>query len=149
VSCATGDGNLLLGVGPDALGEIPADQAGRLHQMGAWMQKYGESIYGTHGGPFLNGRWGGATFAGNTVYLHIFPSEHNVFLLPVLNGKLVSFKNLTGDPVKAVEKDGRICVTIPTDSRAVPETIIKLTFDSPVTRVKGEILVSDSIITGD
>ncbi len=148
VSCATGDGNLLLDVGPDALGQIPSDQAGRLREMGAWMQKYGESIYGTHGGPFRNGHWGGATFAGKTVYLHIFPSGHNVFLLPALNGKLVSFKNLTGGPVKAVEKDGCICVTIPTDSRAVPETIIKLTFDSPVIRVKGEILISDSSNAG-
>lgn len=146
--CATGDGNLLLGIGPNPLGEIPDDQAGRLREIGAWLRKYGASIYGTHGGPFHNGRWGGATFAGREVYLYIFPSENDTLLLPELNGKLIAAKNLTGGAVKAVEKDGRISVTIPAENRAVPETIIQLTFDRPVTRVDGKIAESSSIITG-
>jgi alpha-L-fucosidase len=148
VGCATGDGNLLLDVGPSPLGEIPADQTGRMREIGAWLQKYGQSIYDTHGGPFRNGRWGGATFAGNDVYLHIFPSAFTTFQLPVLNSKLVAAKNLTGGTVKTVEKDGRISVTIPVDSRTEPDTVIKLTFDRPVTRVEGGITETGSIITG-
>ena len=55
VGCATGDGNLLLDVGPNAEGVIPADQADPLLKIGGWLSQYGESIYGTHGGPYLNG----------------------------------------------------------------------------------------------
>ena len=56
VSCATGDGNLLLDVGPDPAGIIPADQACRLAQLGDWIRKYGFTIYETQRGPFRNGK---------------------------------------------------------------------------------------------
>ena len=39
-------GNLLLGVGPDPQGRIPAGAASRLAQIGAWMRVNGEAIYG-------------------------------------------------------------------------------------------------------
>ncbi len=40
-------GNLLLGVGPDPRGRIPAEAAKRLAEIGAWMRANGEAIYGT------------------------------------------------------------------------------------------------------
>lgn len=48
---------------------------------------YGESIYGTRGGPFLPGAWGGATFRGNHVWLHVVrvPKEGKL-TLPRLPG---------------------------------------------------------------
>src|ERR1019366_9248113 len=47
LGCATGDGNLLLDVGPDSTGVIPAGQAEALRKVGAWLKQYGQSIYGT------------------------------------------------------------------------------------------------------
>src|ERR1035437_7016259 len=88
-SCATGDGNLLLDVGPNSLGVIPADQANLLRQMGGWMRKNGESIYGTRGGPFHNGKWGGATYKRNTVYLHVFKWNGDRWVLPPLKAKIL------------------------------------------------------------
>jgi alpha-L-fucosidase len=136
VSCATGDGNLLLDVGPDATGIIPADQAGRLAQMGEWIRKYGESIYGTEGGPFRNGAWGGGTYRGNKVYVHLFEGAPDKIELPALKEKLVSVRNLTGTNVKAVERFGRITLTSTVNDRVLPDTIIELTFDQEVTRVE-------------
>ncbi len=52
ITCAGGDGNLLLNVGPMPTGEIEARQAERLKEMGAWLAKNGASIHGTRGGPF-------------------------------------------------------------------------------------------------
>ena len=63
VSCASGDGNLLLNVGPLPTGEIAADQQDVLRRMGRWLTKYGESVYATRGGPLRNGDWGGAPSA--------------------------------------------------------------------------------------
>ena len=53
---AGGDGNLLFNVGPMPDGRIEPRQVERLKEMGAWLSKYGESIYGTRGGPFKPGR---------------------------------------------------------------------------------------------
>jgi len=52
VRCVGGDGNLLLNVGPMPTGEIEPRQVARLKEIGAWLARYGESIYGTRGGPF-------------------------------------------------------------------------------------------------
>ncbi len=42
------NGNLLLDVGPEADGTIPAVQMERLKALGAWLSQNGEAIYGTH-----------------------------------------------------------------------------------------------------
>jgi alpha-L-fucosidase len=135
VSCATGDGNLLLDVGPDATGIIPVDQAGRLAEMGAWIRKYGESIYETEGGPFRNGPWGGGTFKGNRVFIHLFDDAPDVIELPSLKQRLVSGRCLTGGEVKVTETNGRISISCLPKDRTTPDTIIELTFDQEVTRV--------------
>ncbi|MCL2426653.1 MAG: alpha-L-fucosidase [Oscillospiraceae bacterium] len=41
------NGNLLINVGPRADGTIPEIQASRLRDLGAWLEKYGDAIYGT------------------------------------------------------------------------------------------------------
>jgi alpha-L-fucosidase len=138
-SCATGDGNLLLNVGPMPDGRIEPRQVKLLREVGAWMMRYGESIRGTRGGPFRNGKWGGATFKDKVVYLHLFPGSADTVVLPKLNEKWVTAVNLTGGKVAVTQKDGRLSVQVPTHSTAMPETILKLTFDRPVTRVDGQV----------
>ena len=49
---AGGGGNVLLNVGPRPDGVIDPAQANRLREMGAWLARNGESIYGTRGGPW-------------------------------------------------------------------------------------------------
>jgi len=41
------NGNLLINVGPRADGTIPEIQASRLRDLGAWLSKFGDAIYGT------------------------------------------------------------------------------------------------------
>ena len=52
IQAAGGDGNLLFNVGPMPDGRIEPRQVERLEEMGAWLDRYGEAIYGTRGGPF-------------------------------------------------------------------------------------------------
>ena len=47
VDIVSKNGNLLLDVGPEADGTIPAVQMDRLTQLGAWLKQNGEAIYGT------------------------------------------------------------------------------------------------------
>lgn len=138
-SCATGDGNLLLNVGPMPDGRIEPRQADLLRQVGQWMNRYGESIRGTRGGPFANGPWGGATFYQKTIYLHLFPTAPNLIVLPKLNQKLVSSIDLTGGHAKVTEENGRISIHLTDGDAPKPETIIKLTFDQMVTRVQESV----------
>lgn len=135
VACATGDGNLLLDVGPDSFGVIPADQAKRLSQIGDWIIKYGFSVYGTEGGPFRNGSWGGCTFKGKKVYIHLFEAAPDLLELPAFKEKLLSVKNLTGGNVKVTAENDKVRIRSTPKDRNSPDTIIELTFDQDVTRV--------------
>ena len=48
-----GDGNLLFNVGPMPDGRIEQRQLDRLEEMGQWVSRNQEAIYGSRGGPFL------------------------------------------------------------------------------------------------
>ena len=45
-------GNYLLNVGPAPDGSIPPDSADRLREVGRWLERHGEAIYGTRPSPF-------------------------------------------------------------------------------------------------
>ena len=90
VRCAGGDGNLLFNVGPMPNGEIEPRQVERLKEMGVWLAKYGESIYGTRGGPFKPDRQMASTRTGNTVYVHVLKWDGDSISLPTLPKKIVA-----------------------------------------------------------
>lgn len=71
VYCAGGDGNLLLNSGPMPDGRIEPRQRELLTEVGGWLEKYGESIYGTRGGPVMPCENYACTRSDNRVYLHI------------------------------------------------------------------------------
>ena len=86
VKTAGGNGNLLLNVGPMMDGRIEARQVQRLKEMGGWLQKYGESIYGTKGGPYPPGETFATTRKGNKIYLHVLEKKADILTLPLLPG---------------------------------------------------------------
>jgi Alpha-L-fucosidase len=129
----TGDGNLLLNVGPMPDGRIEPRQVEVLRQIGAWLRKYGESIYATRGGPFRNGTWGGSTYEGKTVYLHVLSWDNNRLELPPLPKRIVRSTLLTGGAaVKVVQDEKKIVVTRRSGKEEEGDVIIRLEFDSPV-----------------
>jgi|SRR6218665_641704 len=131
VSCATGDGNLLLGAGPAPTGEIPADQANRLLEIGQWLKKYGESIYNTRGGPYHNGEWGGSTFKDNRIYLHIAKWQGNKIELPALKSKIIKISNLSdpqSTPIFEI-KEHKLIITLDAKKQDKTDTIILLELD--------------------
>lgn len=98
VNITSKGGNLLLNVGPDELGKIPVLSAEKLEEIGEWMHKNGESIYGTKGSPFpYEFDWGAVTLKGNKVFLHIHhnkwpsgPLQINGFKTKVLQAYVLS-----------------------------------------------------------
>jgi alpha-L-fucosidase len=78
IDIASKGGNYLLNVGPTAEGVVPEPSVERLREMGAWLAKNGEAIYGTSASPFLRYSFDGrATVRGSRMYLHVFawPAE--------------------------------------------------------------------------
>ena len=96
VRCAGGDGNLLLNVGPMPTGAIDPRQAQRLREIGSWLGRYGESIYGTRGGPLKPTKTYATTRKGNTVYLHVFAWDGETVKLPPVEAKIVATRVLSG-----------------------------------------------------
>lgn len=72
VECVSKNGNLLLNVGPDAKGEIPAPTLRILDEVGEWMRRNGDSIYGCGQADLPKPEWGRYTQKGNKLYAHLF-----------------------------------------------------------------------------
>ena len=100
VSTSGKGANLLLNIGPQPNGELPAEALIRLKQMGEWLRKYGDSVYGTTAGDILAQEWGVTTRKGNRLFVHIFNLKGKELQLP-LSCKVV--KAYTFEDKKAVE----------------------------------------------
>lgn len=72
VRAAAKGSNLLLNIGPQPNGELPALAIDRLKGIGEWMKVYGETVYGTHAGIIDEQPWGVSTMRGKRVFLHVF-----------------------------------------------------------------------------
>lgn len=72
VECVSKGGNMLLNVGPDARGRIPEESVKILEEIGVWMEKNSESIYGCGISDIPKPEWGRYTQKGNTVYAHVY-----------------------------------------------------------------------------
>lgn len=128
VDTAARDGNVLLNVGPDADGVIPPAHVDRLRQIGSWLRKYGESIYGTRGGPWqpVDGEYG-ATCRGKTIYVHAYHCTNGTTLgLPPIDVPLKKVSVLTGG--RALLRQTRYTTTITLSNLTTvgPDTIIRI-----------------------
>ncbi|HOW64676.1 MAG TPA: alpha-L-fucosidase [Candidatus Paceibacterota bacterium] len=134
-STASGGGNLLLNLAPDRFGEFRESETAIVKGMGAWLKKYGEAIYETRGGPFKNGKWGGSTHRGKTVYLHVFECPDEALRLSALPQRIARARIFpSGASVTVAQNDKGTEVRVPLSQRDPPVTVIELTLDQPVPR---------------
>jgi alpha-L-fucosidase len=127
VKAAGYDANFLLNVGPRPDGTIQPEHASRLAEVGQWLQKNGETIYGTRGGPLPPRPWGVTTHKGNRVFVHVLAWQDAVLSIapppkPVRKASLFA----TGAPVGfKLEKDA---LTLRLDPKAIDpvDTIVVL-----------------------
>ncbi len=126
IRCAGGDGNVLLNVGPMPTGEIAPEQANLLREMGAWLAKNGESIYGTRGGPFKPADYGVSTRKGNTIYLHILEWPGDALNLPAISAKIVRSRVLNGGKAEVRQTATGLEVSVPESDRQPIDTVVAL-----------------------
>lgn len=130
------DGNLLLNVGPTGTGSVEPRQLERLNEIGQWMARHGETVYGTRGGPFRSGPWGGSTHRGNRIFLHIVDWPEGVLELPPIDSKIVSNRSLTASAATVTQTSKGIRVSVPPNGRQEIDTIVLLELDGPASTVK-------------
>ena len=121
VRAASKGSNLLLNIGPQPDGCLPALSLERLAGIGKWMSVNGESVYGTSASGLPEPEWGAVTRKDNVLYLHVFQGvDAGVGLdlsnLPGLSKKakiraVTSLKD--GAQMEYTFKDGRLMVAVP------------------------------------
>ncbi len=106
--------NFLLNVGPMPNGEIPPESVERLRAMGAWLDKYGESVYGTRGGPTPARLWGVTTRKPGRVYVHVLDWADPVLAVAGIDSPVKSASYLKdGSAVPFLQTSGSVVLTLP------------------------------------
>ena len=95
--------------------------------VGAWLNKNGETIYGTRGGPIEPRPWGVTTRKGNTVYVHILDWKDNALLLPKLGSKVKSAAVFgTSEKVTVVDASYGTVLVLPSSATDPVDKIVQL-----------------------
>ena len=124
---AAGKGcNLLLNIGPQPNGELPAESLCRLRDIGRWMDVFGESIYGTRRGPYGEAEWGVSTRKEGSIYLHVLDRSAGSISVP-LASRPKSVELLTGDECawRYDRRSGELSITLPDHSASV-DAVVKI-----------------------
>ncbi len=88
VECVSKGGNLLLNVGPTALGEIQSEAVEILEDVGRWLDYNGASIYGADIAGLAKPDWGRYTRRGNILYAHVTERPMGPMPLQGISGKV-------------------------------------------------------------
>jgi len=114
VTAAAGEGNFLLNVGPKPDGTIRKEETSRLAEMGKWLSKHGEAIYGSQRSSLSTGMIAGPwTRKGNVGYLNVFRWPGDEAVIPLVATKAMRATILeTGQECRIrQEHNGRLVIS--------------------------------------
>lgn len=128
-------GNYMLNVGPTGQGTIPEQSAMILRQVGEWVQRNRESLYGTQRSPLPAQAWGCCTAAPGKLYLHVLHwPQGGTLWVPALQADVTGAHYLSsGECVPFVREGEHLRLTIPPMPPDRPATVIVLDLAGPAT----------------
>jgi alpha-L-fucosidase len=127
---AGGGGNLLLNISPMLDGRFEQRQIDRLTGMGQWLGRFGESIYGTRGGPYRATPRLASTCRGRRIYIHLLDVTKRKLRLPSIPGRtIVHAQVVGGDPLEVRAKSGSLQMTLPSRPADENDTVVLLDLD--------------------
>ncbi len=146
LSCVREQGNYLLNIGPRADGSVPDPTHEILEQVGAWIQRNQESVFGTDHCQIGPNHTSIYTRKGNTLYMHIFAWTGDYAAIAGLQTKVLSARLLaSGKPVRFKQNDLAVrFIDLPEKAPDTPMTTIAIecaavpTQNSPWDRVLNE-----------
>jgi alpha-L-fucosidase len=128
VKAAGNNANFLLNVGPMPNGKIQQEFIERLHAMGEWLGRNGESVYGTRGGPVPPRPWGVTTQKAGKIYVHVLDWTDELLALPKLANVRSASVLANGKTVEVRQLDGGTVLRLPAGRDPV-DTVIVLAAD--------------------
>jgi len=127
VRAAGNNSNLLMNIGPYPNGEIDPQFQTRLRAVGEWLSKYGDSIYGTRGGPLTPADWGVTTQKEGKIYVHILNWAAPLLALPPIQDKIVAAHVLLDNqPITFTQNADGVVLKLPSPSRNETDRVIVL-----------------------
>ncbi len=121
--------NFLLNTGPMPNGLLQPENVDTLMVMAEWLEKYGETIYGTRKGPVEPKSWGVTTSKDNLVYLHLLDWNEEILTIPQPGKELQSVHLFGTDTSINFQETGEsIQLSIPAEVIKPLETIFVLKF---------------------
>ncbi|MDD4872373.1 MAG: alpha-L-fucosidase [Kiritimatiellae bacterium] len=135
-------GNYLLNIGPMGDGSIPEPTLEVFDQVGAWMNKNSESIYGASAGPFPEISWGRCTVKGEILYLHVFdwPEDRTLKLSGLKNAVAEVYPLLDRSSRLPFKKDGdTLSIQLPAGPSHPADTVI-------VVKITGKLNVEPPVV---
>jgi alpha-L-fucosidase len=133
--CGNG-GNLLLDIGPKGDGRIPPIMEERLLQIGDWLGKNGDAIYGSSASPFWPRKfeWGVCTAKGDTLFLHLFDQAADSLDIAGLSAGITSVKYLaTGEDLKYSAGNSTLHITLTPVKPDSDDTVIAVKIHGELT----------------
>lgn len=130
-SCVSMGSTFLLNIGPRADGSVQEEVVNRLHDIGQWLQRNGDAIYGADLCTIPTGTLGVMTKKGNRYFVHVHWWHGGQLTLPYIDAKITSACILgTGQQVRVEQNDTRVFLCdLPDESPDPITTVIELTFD--------------------
>ncbi|HVU32733.1 MAG TPA: alpha-L-fucosidase [Opitutaceae bacterium] len=128
-STAARGGNLLLNVGPDGMGRIPALSLKYLTDVGRWLRTNGDAIYGTTHGPIPDQPWGVTTLKPGRLFLHVFnrPADGRI-VVPNINVPVTDARLLAGGRLKFERRGTDLEVQLPTPLPDLRDSVVEVSF---------------------
>ena len=134
--CSRG-GNYLLNIGPRGDGSVVEFEQNVLLNIGRWLERNGDAIYGTAADPFhVPFEWGVITSRKDKIYLHVMvqPKNGNI-VLPKLDGKIANVNVLDDGTPCTFQKDSKgVTVNLPSSVNSEQEfKVIEISFENGFT----------------
>jgi alpha-L-fucosidase len=121
--------NLLLNTGPMPNGKIQPENVATLKEMGKWMKRYGETIYGTRGGPTGARKWGVSTWKDDRIFVHVLDAEDPVIYVPMAGQKVrKAYAFESGEKIGFSRLPDGILLSLPDIPQDIIDYIIVLEF---------------------
>ncbi len=107
-------GNYLINLGPRADGSFEPEQAEMIRNVGRWLKKYGNGIYGTKAGPFSKEGAYTSTIKGKAVTLFVIDPKMSEVSFDTGTAKIRSATTADGKRIALRREGGRIIINLAT-----------------------------------
>lgn len=105
--------NLLLNIGPQPDGNLPAMAMTRLKEMGTWLKSHGVTIYGTEAGGLGDGEKVVSTRQSKTIYVHVLDATLDSLQIDCATSvqRITDFEN--NAPIRFTQRNGKLTCKLP------------------------------------